>query len=53
MGREIDGNTIDPSQKIRTVIEVEATQKILIRLSVTRVLRHDQSGHYLEQLADS
>ena len=49
--RHVHGYAIDARREIRAVIEIEAAQEILIRFAVAAVLRDDQSGHDLEQLA--
>lgn len=51
MGRHIDRDAGNVSREVRPVIEIEATQEILVRLAVTRVLGNDQPGHHLEHFA--
>ena len=41
----------DGRAEVGAVIEVEATQEVLVGLAVTGMLRDDQAGHDLQQLA--
>jgi hypothetical protein len=49
--RHVDRHPFDARLEVRPVIEVEPADEILIRLSVAGVLRHDEAGDGLEQLA--
>ena len=51
MGWHIHRDAGNVGRKIRPVIEIEAAQEILVRLTVPGMLGHDQSGHHLEHLA--
>ena len=51
MGRHVDGHAVDLDGEIGAVIEVEATQKILIGFALAGMLGHDQSRHHLQRLA--
>ena len=47
----VDRHALESRLEIRAVIEVEAANEVLVRLPVARVLRDDEAGHGLEQLA--
>jgi hypothetical protein len=48
MGRKIDRDAINKTGKIRTMVQIEATQKILIGFPGATVLGHDHTRHDLE-----
>ena len=45
MGGEIDGHTVYLREKVGAVIEIEATQVILVGLPFTTMLTDDETGH--------
>ena len=49
--RHVDGHVVDGNRDVRAVVEVEATQIILVGLPLAAVLRDDQSGHVFQKLA--
>jgi hypothetical protein len=51
MRGHVDRHPLEPRLEIRPVIEVEAADEILVRLPIAGVLRDDETGHRLEQLA--
>ena len=51
MGREIDRDTINKTGEIRAMVEIEATQKILISFPAATVLRHDHARHDLQHFS--
>jgi hypothetical protein len=42
---------IDPGSEVRPVVQVKAAQKHLIGFATTAVLRNDESGYCLENIA--
>ena len=48
MGAHVDRHVVDRDRKIGAVIEIVAAQEILVGFAFATVLRHDQSGHGLE-----
>jgi hypothetical protein len=49
--RHVDRHPLDARLEIGAVIEVEAANEVLVGLSIARVLRDDEPGNRLEQLA--
>jgi ferredoxin len=43
----------DADREVRAVVEIEATQEILVGLAVAGVLSDDESRYHLENLADA
>ena len=52
MGRHVDGHAVDLDGEIGAVVEVEATQEILVGFALAGVLGDDQAGHDFQRLAD-
>jgi len=50
VSRHVDRDTIHESREIGAMVEVEATQEILVSLAVPAVLSHDEPRHGLEHL---
>ena len=48
---QVDGNAVQGGGEVGAVVEVEAAQEILVRLSRAAVLRDDQPWHQLQHLA--
>jgi hypothetical protein len=53
MGAHVDRHVIERDVDIGAVIEIEATQEILVGLALSTVLRGDQSRHDLEHFTYS
>jgi hypothetical protein len=51
VGRQVDGDAVDRAGEIGAVIELEATQVILVRLPLAAVLADDETGDVFENLA--
>jgi hypothetical protein len=51
MRAHIDRHVIDRDREIRAVIEIVAAQKILVGFALAAVLRHDEAGRGLQDLA--
>src|SRR5688572_30179499 len=50
MRGHVHRHAVDAGREIGAVIQVEAAQKVLVRLAAAAVLSDDQPGHYFEQL---
>jgi len=50
MRRHVDRHAVDEGREVRAVIEIEATQEVLVGLAVAAVLRDDHPRHELEDL---
>src|SRR5205823_3949374 len=51
MRTQVDRHAVHRGGEIRSVIEIEAAQKILVGLAVAGMLRDDHAGNDLEQFA--
>ena len=51
VGAHVDRHTVDRNRQIGTVIQVKATQKILVGFAIPAVLRHHQSRNGLKNFA--
>ena len=51
MGGKIDRDAINKTGEIRAMVEIEATQKILIGFPGATVLRHDHARHDLQDFS--
>ena len=49
--RRVHRNADDRCREVGSVIEIEATEVVLIRLALAAMLAHDQAGHGFEHLA--
>jgi hypothetical protein len=49
--RQVKRHTVEENGEIRTVVEIEAAQKILVGLAATGVLRDDQAGKRLQNFS--
>ncbi len=49
----VDGNAIDAGCEVSAVVEIEATQEILVRLAVAAVLGYDEARYRLQQFASA
>ncbi len=49
----VDGGAVDERGEIGAVVKVEPAQEVLVGFAVARMLRGDQAGHVLGQLADA
>ena len=47
----VERHALDARLEVGAVIEVEAAHEVLVRLALARVLRDDDAGHRLQQLA--
>ena len=53
VGSKINRHAIEVGREVGTMIEVDAAQKILIRLTRATVLSGNHAGHDLDQFRDS
>src|SRR5689334_7060431 len=51
MRRHVEWHALEPGLEVRSVVEVEPANEVLIRLSIARVLSDDHAWHCLEELA--
>jgi hypothetical protein len=50
VGGHVDGDVVDGDAEVRAVVEVEATQEVLVRFAAAAVLGDDDARHRLQQL---
>ena len=48
---QVQRHIVEEDSDIRAVVEIEAAKKVLVGLAATRVLRDDEAGHCLQNLA--
>ena len=53
VGGHVERNAVDGAGEIGSVVQVVAAQEILVRLAVTRVLRHHHARNGLQHFAGS
>ena len=46
--RQVDWNAVEKTGQVRTMVEIETAEKILVCLAITAVLRNDYPGHGFE-----
>ena len=51
MGGHVHGQAVHRGGEVRAVVEIEATQKILIGLAIARVLRDHEAGYGFQHFA--
>src|SRR5262245_35943032 len=51
VGAHVDRHAVDRDGEIGAVVEIKATQEILVGLALARVLGHDQAGRRFEEFA--
>ena len=50
VGGQVVGHVVHEAGEVGAVVEAEAAQEILVRLALAAVLRHDQAGHFFEEV---
>ena len=53
VGAQVHLHPVDISREVRTVIEIEATQEILVGLAASRMLRSDHARDRLQQFGNA
>ncbi len=52
VGAQIPRHTVDIGREIRSVVQIEAAQEVLVGLAAPRMLCRDHAGNDFEQLRD-